>query len=219
MITIPRSITEHWVWEKPERLKWWIDLLLMADKGRVCASISTLSARWGSSEASVRRFIGKLIQNGDIKKEVKGNKSIITIIQTPTPLATPLATPLSKANKEEAIEFNTRGFVAYWNDTMEAQRAVIPKIRSIEGKRKKQILARCREFGKASLVEVVKAMSESDFLNGKNNYGWVANLDWALNHQNYQKILEGNYGNLQQKNQRRRVETSATCAEDYEGTF
>lgn len=37
--------------------------------------------------------------------------------------------------------------------------------------------------------------SKSDFLNGKNNTGWTASIDWLLKPANFVKVLEGNYVN------------------------
>lgn len=47
------------------------------------------------------------------------------------------------------------------------------------------------------LIEIVK---ESDFLRGKNNFGFQATFDWVLVDKNYQKCIEGNYKNKASKN-------------------
>lgn len=121
-------------------------------------------------------------------------------------------------------------FVIFWNSEMERYNAIIPKLRTIQGKRKNYILARCRECGKEAVAEMVRKAAQSDFLNGKNQRGWIANFDWVILPTNFQKVLEGNYDNHSNNNQdginqqdgkvqRKRIETKSTSSEDYEGTF
>ena len=83
----------------------------------------------------------------------------------------------------------------FFNKTMESSNAVIPKIASISDKRKGSVNARVREHGKRAVFEVITKASSSDFLNGKNNKGWIANFDWLFLPTNFQKVLEGNYDN------------------------
>ena len=128
-------------------------------------------------------------------------------------------------------DMDLRKFVVFWNSEMDKHKATIPKLRTIQGKRKNHILARCRECGKEAVAEMVRKAAQSDFLNGKNNRGWIANFDWVILPTNFQKVVEGNYdnhtnemqenGNYKQdaKIQRKRIETNSTTAEDYEGTF
>lgn len=278
MIGISERITEHWLWNDAERLKWWIDLLVMStqdkkvligkkvvllEQGQLIASVASLCERWGRTKTMVKPFLDALIKEGLITKNVTNNVSVITIKNSflyahlDTHLDTHLSTHLEsqvkpskskgnkgndkvddahldtqndahldthlesqvKCNENSKVELDTKKFVEFWNAEMEGKGAIVPRIRSVDGKRKKQMLARCREFGKATLVDVVKAVASNDFLNGKNHNGWVASIDWVLSPQNYQKILEGNYANKQHQVQRRRVETTSTCPEDYEGTF
>ena len=75
-VKIHRSIQEHWIWEDPVKLKWWLDLLMMANhqenkiliNGEV-VTISTgerhtseekLATRWGVSRNTVRKFLALL---------------------------------------------------------------------------------------------------------------------------------------------------------------
>lgn len=136
-----------------------------------------------------------------------------------------------KKSDSPKSEMDLSKFVVFWNSEIEKQKSTIPKIRSIQGKRKNHILARCREHGKEAIAEMVRKMAQSDFLNGNNNRGWIANFDWVFLPTNFQKVLDGNYDNhsnhkqddgiYQQsdKVQRKRIETKSTSPEDYEGTF
>lgn len=77
-IRLDRKIREHWIFEHPDMLRAWIDLLMWANwddrtkvykmkkyeikKGDVCASYDLMSRKWNMSIGKVRRFI-KLLQN------------------------------------------------------------------------------------------------------------------------------------------------------------
>lgn len=136
-----------------------------------------------------------------------------------------------KKSDSPKSEMDLSKFVVFWNSEIEKQKSTIPKIRSIQGKRKNHILARCREHGKEAIAEMVRKMAQSDFLNGNNDRGWIANFDWVFLPTNFQKVLDGNYDNHSNKKQddgiyqqdgkvqRKRFETNATSPEDYEGTF
>ncbi len=94
-IKIDRQIAEHWLWQDAERLKWWLDLLLMATwddhkqlvgrrlidlrRGQIVASLSYLCTRWKRSRSMVEPFLDLLQQDGMISKKVEHNISIITI--------------------------------------------------------------------------------------------------------------------------------------------
>ncbi len=53
-IKLSRAIQEHWIWQNAEHLKWWLDLLFMANwkdsehlqRGQLRASIRFLQERW-----------------------------------------------------------------------------------------------------------------------------------------------------------------------------
>lgn len=92
-------------------------------------------------------------------------------------------------------EFDYHEFVDFFNSEMTNQNSIIPKIRSLGGNRKNHINARLREYGVDALKCVVQKMAESNFLNGRNNRGWVADFSWAILPNNFQKILEGKYDN------------------------
>jgi hypothetical protein len=87
------------------------------------------------------------------------------------------------------------GLLDFWNKTMESANAVIPKIKSLSERRKGFVKARVREFNKRAVFEVISKAGTSDFLNGKNQRGWVADFDWIFRPNNFPKVLEGIYDN------------------------
>lgn len=76
-IKLYRSIQDHWIWENPIYLKWWLDLIFMAnhkDKkilfdgqlitvgiGERITSEQKLSDRWGTTRTTVRKFLNLLV--------------------------------------------------------------------------------------------------------------------------------------------------------------
>ena len=115
---------------------------------------------------------------------------------------------ITKYNEDEETRveikgevFDIKAFVKYWNTTMTDKQAVIPTISRIGKVRRGAILARAREHGKKALATVTCKAAVSDFLNGKNNMGFIANFDWIFKPNNFIKVLDGNYDNNGQVNQ------------------
>lgn len=98
----------------------------------------------------------------------------------------------------DAINFD--GLVKFFNSTLAKFRSVIRPIKDIKGKRQDTVRARVRERGKKSLIIVFENAAKSDFLNGKNERGFIASFDWLVAPNNFIKVLEGNYDNIQVNN-------------------
>ncbi|HAB7107249.1 TPA_asm: DnaD domain protein [Listeria monocytogenes] len=78
-IKIYRSLQEHWIWENEKYLKWWLDLLLLANhqdrdilingelitikRGQKHTSELWLSNRWNTDRKQVRKFLELLKKN------------------------------------------------------------------------------------------------------------------------------------------------------------
>lgn len=94
-IKLSREITDHWIWQDADRLKWWLDLLMLAaweetkqlagskvialKRGQLIASIAFLTKRWGKNHNTVIDFLKTLQREGMITKRSERNISIITI--------------------------------------------------------------------------------------------------------------------------------------------
>ena len=75
-IKIHRQLSNHWIWEKPEYLKWWMDILMQANiepkkvlikgqlidvgRGEVIYSYETWANRWKINKSKVLRFLKML---------------------------------------------------------------------------------------------------------------------------------------------------------------
>lgn len=304
-IKIDTDIVDHWIWQDAEKLKWWLDILIMASwkerkqlvgtqlvslhRGQFVASLSYLCKRWNRSRTMVENYLRILQEGGMISRVCENNIAIIEVTnyehyqdkkdadkkayleehQTDCKSARYDTEQVAQkayhdahldasekadleaypsATREESIDNNIynnikelslhsssssvckptqnsdpidyKKFSEFFNNEIDNNRSVIPKVKAISEKRKKMIWARIREHGKNSLADVVGQATSSDFLNGKNDRGWVADIDWMLRPNNYVKILEGNYKNLNNgTNQRRATEVQVANPEDYGGSF
>lgn len=94
-IKLHRKITEHWIWNDPEKLKWWLDMLLSVnhaptkvnvgmqlfdcDRGQSVMSLSKWAERWKVSRDTVRNFFTLLKNDGMIHTESLIKSTRITI--------------------------------------------------------------------------------------------------------------------------------------------
>lgn len=96
------------------------------------------------------------------------------------------------SSTDNAVDLN--GLANYWNSQLDANNGIMSKVKTISGKRKNSVLARVKEYGKEAIKTVIDKATASQFLNGKNDRGWIASFDWVFQHpNNFIKVLEGNY--------------------------
>ena len=69
----------------------------------------------------------------------------------------------------------------------------MPSIRVITDKRKSAVMARISQHSLATVYEMLTIAGNSEFLNGKNNRGWVADFDWLFKPENFVKVIERKY--------------------------
>lgn len=120
----------------------------------------------------------KIKENIDIKKDAKASKE-----------------KTDGANAPHSALLDVNAFVAYFNEQLVAQGAIIKQVKTVTAKRRSVIEARARENGKEALKTVADKSATSDFLNGKNDRGWLATFDWLMRPNNFVKVLEGNFDN------------------------
>ena len=73
--------------------------------------------------------------------------------------------------------------------------AKMPSIRVLTDKRKSAVMARISQHSLATVYEMLTIAGNSEFLNGKNNRGWVADFDWLFKPENFVKVIERKYEN------------------------
>lgn len=73
-----------------------------------------------------------------------------------------------------------------------------PKIKVIDGERKKAVSARWRTYKSLEVFEELFTKTEaSEFMRGANDRNWTADFDWIMKPTNMAKVLEGKYDNGQ----------------------
>lgn len=72
----------------------------------------------------------------------------------------------------------------------------LPQVRELTKARKSAICARIKEHSVEVVIEVFNITADSDSLNGR-KFDWKSNFDWIMNPNNFVKILEGNYKNIE----------------------
>jgi len=94
-IKIFRSIRDHWIWKDPEKLQWWIDLLLEVNhedkkiaigydifecsRGQSLNSLLTWAKRWNTNKSKVIRFLSMLQKDDMIRIENVKKTTRITV--------------------------------------------------------------------------------------------------------------------------------------------
>lgn len=95
-IKLHRQIKDNWIWQDPEKLRAWLDLLLRAGHeetklirkgelltlkpGQFVTSVQILADSWGWSKQRVYRFFSLLERDGMVNKNGTPNGTIITIV-------------------------------------------------------------------------------------------------------------------------------------------
>jgi hypothetical protein len=72
----------------------------------------------------------------------------------------------------------------------------LPQVEKLTEARKSAICARIKEHSLEVVVLVFNITAESNYLNGRIK-NWKASFDWVMNPNNFVKILEGNFKNIE----------------------
>lgn len=71
----------------------------------------------------------------------------------------------------------------------------IPIPRKLTADRRRKLKAKINEHGERDVAEAIRKMRASDFCNGKNDRGWIADLDFLFQAKSFNRLLEGGYDN------------------------
>jgi len=99
--------------------------------------------------------------------------------------------------KEKSKPKDIQEIVDLYNDICVS----LPKVRSVTDKRKKAIQSLFKKgYFIDQFAEVFNIANSSDFLTGKNDRGWKADLDFLLREDKFVKTLEGGYSSNKKRN-------------------
>ena len=94
-ISIHRKLRQHWLWQDPVKLKWWLDILLSVNhteakvnlgyelfdckKGQSLKSLKRWGDEWGVSKDTARNFLKLLEKDKMITLENVGKSTRLTV--------------------------------------------------------------------------------------------------------------------------------------------
>ena len=81
--------------------------------------------------------------------------------------------------------------VEAWNDL--ADDAGLARVAKLTPQRRKQVIARLKEYPPEDWSKALTAIYNSKFLRGENDRGWKANFDFLLQPSSFVKLIEGAY--------------------------
>ena len=147
------------------------------DKSLLQYIFNNLSNYEDSLNITVKEFMSSIQMNNDNDND---NERIVHESSTNR-------TTNRQSSKYDAI-------VDAWNSLADVG---VNPVRSINtgSKRADCLRARVREYGESAILEAIENVRTSDFLQGKNNRGWIITFDWFVLPTNFPKVLEGNYNN------------------------
>ena len=127
-IKLSRSIADHWLWRDPVKLKWWLDLLIMAKwkdskeivgqtvvdvkRGQAMASNGFLSKRWQVHPDTVRSFLRTLIADGMLVQTTYPKYNLLTICNFDKYQET--TDPNTDPNTDPRKEYRWVLFIHFW---------------------------------------------------------------------------------------------------------
>lgn len=166
-------------------------------KKRADAGRKGMAKRWGQTEDNKNnkcyQEITKITVNDNVN--VNGNNNIESnkLDSSSTLQVDPPVPKEEKSGKKPTIDYQL--LAKFFNETLDKENSTMPRIQRITDRRKSFVDARCREYGKDAIYNVILNAAKSDFLNGRNYKGWKADFDWIFSPNSFPKILEGNYQN------------------------
>ena len=178
-------------------------------------SLSYLSKMTGYSKNSICSALQSLVEKGYIEKTEKiingikfcryHTSYLYTIQENCTEntskneksvqvtLTNNISKLINKDNKIKNNKDNTQK-VEEIKDLYNLHCNNLPKIYKLTDKRKKAIGSLLKKYSVEEITQVFDIANESDFLMGKNDRGWKADLDFILREDKFINILEGKYG-------------------------
>jgi hypothetical protein len=202
----------------------WFDLIGQAafegpEIGTLTASLRYLASRWRWSIKAVRCYIQLLEKEGMISRKIGAQVGAqvgahLTICNYTEYQSIGHTLGHSEGHKDKKrrrknstlpkkVELSASADVppklsiseafVQWNTF--AQRVGLPQASKLTPGRKRAIAARLREHGSPSWNKALMAIEASAFLQGGNDRGWVATLDFVAQASSFAKLIDGAYGN------------------------
>ena len=144
-------------------------------KGQIQGQIQDSSK--DNSVDNVQDSVSCVVSDSSIQsKSIEKDESIITV------------------SNETVRQTDVRLIVDAWNGLQSYGIKPISKLSS-NSKRFQSLVARMKQYSTTDILSAIDKIKQSDFLQGKNNSGWMITFDWFVLPNNFPKVLEGNYDN------------------------
>lgn len=90
---------------------------------------------------------------------------------------------------------NLPDFVALWNEAIKAGGSQVRPIRAITRgtQRHARLEALLKDYGDQAVREAIAMLFATPYTNGGSRIGWLPTFDWFIQPDNFQKVLEGNF--------------------------
>jgi len=131
-------------------------------------------------QANLSPFIDKIINN---KASVGGARTREEVV------ANNLELDFEKDDFDEVV--------AFFNEQMKGKRIPQVAVKTPERRKAYTRLMAETQVDIDSVKQAIKNAAESDFLNGSGQKGWIADFDWMMVPQHFQRVLENFYRNKQ----------------------
>ena len=180
------------------------------DEGLCYPSIRTLSKRVRVDPRSVQRLLSGLVNDGFVQRQINQAKGGANLYQlklggdrsvTLDRSVTPRVTEQSSEPSMEPSKNIDIWFTGFQNLMIQLN---LPKPRALNAERKKLLRQRIKED--KGEMDILNEISISDFLSGK-SASWSVTIDWILKKVNWNKVLDGNYRNREEKNKNDHTKT------------
>lgn len=243
-IKIYRELADHWLAKHPEKLGWWVLLLLKVahedkkvlvgnqlvelKRGQIIASLTFLAELWQTSKSSAERFVALLEKEEMLRRCMNRKVSIITISNYDSYQEKKKAKRDDKRNDDETM------LERCWEENKEGKedKEIYNTPTAHTHTREQDFINQYREEGQwsvASMILHLRSIEECKHLFDR----WI--LEYQHKGQTHQDFTdfkahfiqwaritiqkEKNNGNNNRQDKRRGVQVVANSPEDYQGPF
>lgn len=179
---------------------------IMLQKGQLITGRKSISKQLDISESKTYRVLNAYKSEHQIEQQISNKNSLITIVnwdkyqiteqQIEQQVNSNRTASEQQVNTNKNIK-NIKNEIIYNNivKIFNEKCCNLSKIKKLTDKRKKAIDKFLKEYTQEQFEEICIKANESDFLIGKNDRGWKADLDFILRTDKAISILEGKYDN------------------------
>lgn len=242
-IKVYRDLADHWLAKHPEKLGWWVLLLLEVEhedkkiivgnqlievkRGQVVASLTYLAKLWQTSKKTADRFVSLLIEDQMLTRNVTRNVSILTICNYESYQDSPTSVRHEVRHKTDTKL--TRQVSEIKEDKEIKNIYNTPTAHTYT--REEEFISRYRTEGMWSTVALIlhKSVGECQNLFDRWIVEYQHNGDTHQTYSDFKKHFiqwarititkEKSNGTTNKQDMRRGVQVVANTAEDYQGPF